>query len=178
MILFIIVFLLLSFFFNSCKENFEDPGHYISIKDLYLNYSDKQYGGQKYNVILRKNKEQKFNIINTENGYQISPVGKDNLLMSINRYNGMLQFNNYVGFVNKNNLNMKDPVSRNKLRSTYWNITKVSDSDIYQISSVKYPSYFLHNSSSIFFNSKCPVDGVVKFSNKHRGNLKIEPPIN
>lgn len=179
MILLIIILLLFYFLYPKKKniEHFEDSGHYISIKDLYVNYSDKQYGGQKYNGILRKNKEQKFKITLGEHGYQISPVGHDNLLMSINRYNGILQYNHYVGFVNKKNLDLKDPISRNKLRSTYWKIEKLPDSDKYQISSSKYPSYFLVLGDTLYFNTKCKVDGVVKFSNKQRGNWKIEPPL-
>tara|TARA_E500000178_G_scaffold348910_1_gene404858 strand:+ start:585 stop:1121 length:537 start_codon:yes stop_codon:yes gene_type:complete len=178
MFLFIIIFLLLLYFFSGCNENFEDSGYYISVKDLFVNYSDKQYGGQKYNAILRKKKEQKFKIKKSDKGYQISPAGKDHLLMSINRYNGILQFNNYVGFVNKNNLDLKDPISRNRLRSTYWNIDKLPDSEFYQISSVKYPSYFLNLGNTVYFNTKCPVDGVVQFSNRKRSNWKIEPHIN
>ena len=177
MILFIIIFLLFILFFNGCKENFEDNGHYISVKNLYVDFSDKQYGGQKYNSILRKNKNQKFKITKGEDGYLISPVGKDNLLMSINRYNGILQHNNYVGFVNKNNLDLNDPISRNKIRSTYWNIKKLKNTNLYEISSVKYPSFFLHLGNTQYFNTKCPVDGIVKFSNKKRANWKIEPPL-
>jgi hypothetical protein len=178
MILFIIIFLLIIYFYKNINESFEDSGHYLSVKDLYINYSDKQYGGQKYNAILRKKKEQKFKIIKSDQGYQISPVGKDNLLMSINRYNGILQYNNYVGFVNKNNLTPDDPVCRNKLRSTYWNINKVKDTDFYHISSVKYPSYFLTFGNTLYFNTKCSVDGIVKFSNKHKSNWTITPKIN
>jgi len=178
MILFIIIFIIYFIFFrNNNEEHFEDSGHYISIKNLYINYSDNQYGGQKYNVILRKNKEQKFKILKSEEGYQISPVGKDNLLMSINTYNGIKQFNNYVGFVNKKNLDLKDPISRNKLRSTYWKIEKLEDSEQYQISSVKYPSYFIYLGTNINFNTRCQVDGIVKFSKKYKSNLKILPPL-
>lgn len=178
MILLIIIFIIYFLFFrNNNEEHFEDSGHYLSVKNLYVNYSDKQYGGQKYNAILRKNKEKKFKITKSEQGYQISPVGKDNLLMSINRYNGILQFNKYVGFVNKKNLNLDDPVSRNKLRSTYWKIKKLEESELYQISSVKYPSYSLILGDTLYFNTKCPVDGVVKFSNNKLSNWKIEPPL-
>lgn len=177
LIIIIILIIYLLFFKNNNIEHFEDSGHYLSIKDLYINYSDKQYGGQKYNAILRKKKEQKFKITKSEEGYQISPSGKDHLLMSINRYNGLLQFNGYVGFVNKKNLDLDDPISRNKLRSTYWKIEKIDDSDLYQISSIKYPSYYLILGDTLYFNTKCPVDGIVKFSNRHLGNWNIEPPL-
>jgi hypothetical protein len=176
MILYLIIFLLTLYFFKSCQENFEDHGHYISVKDLYVDYSDKQYGGQKYNAILKKNKNQKFKITKHEEGYQISPIGKDNLLMSINRYNGILQYNHFVGFVNKNNLDLDDPISRNKIRSTYWNIKKIdNDSNLFEISSIKYPSIFLKLGETQIFNTKCKIDGVVKFSRKNRSLWKIEP---
>ena len=97
--------------------------------------------------------------------------------MSINTNNGIPQFNNYVGFINKNNIKKDDPISRNKIRSTYWNIKKLENSNFYEIRSKKYPLYYLHLGDTPYFNTKCPVDGVVKFSKKHKSNWKIEPDL-
>ena len=177
MILIIIIIIIILYTYNNCKESFEDVGHTLSVNNLEVDYSNKQYGGQKYNAIFKKKSNSRFNITKKKEGYQISPVDKDNLLLSINSNNGVLQFNNYTGFINKKNLDLDDPISRNKLRSTYWHINRIPDTNLYEIRSVRFPALYLYYDNISFFNSKCVVDGIVKFGRIRSSNWNIEPPL-
>ena len=176
----ILLILLIIFYYSTVQEKFENKNiHTIQINNLYINYSDNPYSGQKYNGILKKNKKQNFIFTKIDNYYQISPVDKPHLLFAIRTNNGIPQFNQYTSFINKNNLNMKNPIHRNRYRSALWNITRVGKKNYYLINNKRFPNMFIYNSDKTFFNLKCKVDGIVKFSNhpKKKTYWKITPKI-
>jgi hypothetical protein len=181
MIIFLI-FILVLLCINRNYESFKDiKTHSIHIDNLYINLSDKPFGGQKYNAILKENNPEKFILKKIDDKYyQISPENKPNLLLAINTINGIPQFNELVTFINKNNLNTNNPISRNKYRSSLWKIILNSDNNTYQIYNKRFPRKFLHNSLDKLFNTNCSVDGVVKFKSnyKYHSNWIISPLLN
>jgi hypothetical protein len=162
----ILLILLIIFYYSSVKENFVNNNlHHIHNNKFYLNYSDNPYSGQKYNGILKINKKQNFIFTKINNYYQISPQDKPHLLLAIRTENGISQFNRYTTFINKNNLNMENPIHRNRYRSSLWKIIRYGKKNFYIIYNKRFPDMFIYNSDKTDFNLKCKIDGIVKFSN-------------